>query len=105
MPTVSTAAKVRATRAFPPGGRASIDKRDHAQDPCAQIGETVAFDRAIQVGLAYAKRHPNTLIVVTAEHGHTSQIIDPQTAADHSPGAISVLTTNEGVNMTANYAT
>jgi alkaline phosphatase len=24
---------------------ASIDKRDHAQDPCGQIGETVAFDK------------------------------------------------------------
>jgi alkaline phosphatase len=84
---------------------ASIDKRDHAEDPCGQIGETVAFDSAIQVGLAYAERHPNTLIVVTADHGHTSQIIDPQTTADHSPGAISTLLTHEDVSMVVNYAT
>jgi alkaline phosphatase/streptomycin-6-phosphatase len=84
---------------------ASIDKRDHAEDPCGQIGETVAFDRAIQAGLAYAERHPNTLIIVTADHGHTSQIIDPQTAADHSPGAISTLITQEDVQMVVNYAT
>jgi alkaline phosphatase/streptomycin-6-phosphatase len=84
---------------------ASIDKQDHAENPCAQIGETVAFDKAIQVGLEYAKTHPDTLIVVTADHAHTSQIIDPQTASDHSPGAISVLTTDEGSSMTVNYAT
>jgi len=43
--------------------------------------------------------------VVTADHGHTSRIIDPQTTADHSPGAISVLTTDEGSPMTINDAT
>jgi alkaline phosphatase len=46
---------------------ASIDKQDHAENPCGQIGETVAFDRAIAVGLAFAKRHPDTLVVVTAD--------------------------------------
>ena len=35
---------------------ASIDKQDHAENPCGQIGETVEFDRAIQVGLDWAKR-------------------------------------------------
>jgi len=85
---------------------ASIDKQDHAQDPCGQIGETVAFDKAIQVGLAYAKTHPDTLIIVTADHGHTSQIISgPQTASHHSPGAISTLTTADETNMIVNYAT
>lgn len=84
---------------------ASIDKQDHAENPCGQIGETVAFDRAIAVGLAYAKRHPDTLVVVTADHGHTSQIIEPQTATDHSPGAISTLITADGADMVVNYAT
>jgi alkaline phosphatase len=32
---------------------ASIDKRDHAANPCQQIGETIAFDRAIGVALDY----------------------------------------------------
>ena len=84
---------------------ASIDQQDHAENPCGQIGETVAFDRAIAVGLADAKRHPDTLVVVTADHGHTSQIIEPQTAADHSPGAISTLITADAANMVVNYAT
>jgi alkaline phosphatase len=67
---------------------ASIDKQDHASNPCAQIGETVEFDRAVQVALAYAKKHPDTLVIVTADHSHTSQII-PQAGA--SPGRTSVL--------------
>jgi len=85
---------------------ASIDKQDHAENPCGQIGETVAFDKAIAVGLEYAKKHPNTLIVVTADHGHTSQIIDavPVGRTNH-PGAYSVLTTADGAPMTVNYAT
>jgi alkaline phosphatase len=55
---------------------ASIDKQDHAAAPCEQIGETIAFDNAIQVALAFAKTHPRTLIVVTADHSHSSQIVD-----------------------------
>ncbi len=84
---------------------ASIDKQDHAENPCGQIGETIEFDRAIQVALDWAKTNPDTLIIVTADHGHTSQIIDPQTAADHSPGAIATLLTKEGQPMVVNYAT
>ena len=37
---------------------ASIDKQDHAAAPCEQIGETVAFDNAVQVALEFAKTHP-----------------------------------------------
>ncbi len=84
---------------------ASIDKQDHAENPCAQIGETIEFDRAIQVGIDWARTNPDTLIIVTADHGHTSQIIDPQTAADHSPGAIATLVTADGQPMVVNYAT
>ncbi|GAX42423.1 putative alkaline phosphatase [Tolypothrix sp. NIES-4075] len=84
---------------------ASIDKRDHAGNPCEQIGETVAFDRAIKVALDYASRHPDTLVVVTADHGHTSQIIPNPTETDHSPGKYSTLTTADGAQMTINYAT
>jgi alkaline phosphatase len=32
----------------------SIDKQNHAADPCGQIGETVALDEAIQEALAFA---------------------------------------------------
>ncbi|HVZ59172.1 MAG TPA: alkaline phosphatase [Terriglobales bacterium] len=86
---------------------ASIDKQDHAENPCGQIGETIAFDKAVAVGLEYAKTHPDTLIIVTADHAHTSQIIESVPAAEgvNHPGAFSVLTTADGTDMTVNYAT
>src|SRR5690242_3998344 len=55
---------------------ASIDKRDHAADPCGQIGETVDFDEAVQKALEFAKKDGNTLVIASADHGHTSQIVD-----------------------------
>ncbi|HZO35632.1 MAG TPA: alkaline phosphatase [Solirubrobacteraceae bacterium] len=54
---------------------ASIDKRDHAADVCGQIGETLAFDDSIGVALEYQKNHPDTLVIVTADHAHTSQMM------------------------------
>ena len=47
---------------------ASIDKQDHAANPCGQIGETVDLDEAVQRALAFAKKEGNTLVVVTADH-------------------------------------
>ncbi|WP_026543750.1 alkaline phosphatase [Arthrobacter sp. 35/47] len=82
---------------------ASIDKQDHAANPCAQIGETVAFDRAVQVALDYAEAEGNTTVLVTADHSHTSQII-PADDTD-SPGATATLTTSDGQPMKLNYAT
>ena len=37
---------------------ASIDKQDHATNACGQIGETVAFDKAIGVALDYQRQPP-----------------------------------------------
>ena len=34
---------------------ASIDKQDHAANPCGQIGETVDLDEAVQTALDFAK--------------------------------------------------
>lgn len=83
---------------------ASIDKQDHAANPCAQIGETLQFDESIRIAQDYAAAHPDTLIIVTADHGHTSQIISNGAAAT-SPGLTATLTTTEGVPMTINYGT
>ncbi|HEY2062169.1 MAG TPA: alkaline phosphatase [Amycolatopsis sp.] len=81
---------------------ASIDKQDHAADPCGQIGEVVDFDAAIAAGMAFARSHADTLVLVTADHGHTSQIIGNGTV---SPGETATLITNEGADMTLNYGT
>lgn len=83
---------------------ASIDKQDHAANPCGQIGETIAFDQAVKVGMDYAKTHPDTLIIVTADHGHTSQIIEAPTSSSQ-PGVFSKLITADGAVMYVSYAT
>ncbi|HVQ59937.1 MAG TPA: alkaline phosphatase [Solirubrobacterales bacterium] len=71
---------------------ASIDKRDHAADACGQIGELLAFDDAVGVALEFQREHPDTLVIVTADHAHTSQIVSatevtPGEAAPAAPGA------------------
>jgi alkaline phosphatase len=86
---------------------ASIDKQDHAQNPCQQIGETVAFDEAIRVALEFARQHPQTLIVVTADHAHSSQIVPVVSAVETipRPGLLGTLITHDGAPMSVNYAT
>jgi alkaline phosphatase len=90
---------------------ASIDKQSHARQPCGHIGEVRQLDRALQSALKFAKQHPNTLILVTADHGHAAQIIPDQEHfsfgdnAYHSPGAVARVRTPEGSIMMLNYAT
>ncbi|RNL62002.1 alkaline phosphatase [Nocardioides marmoriginsengisoli] len=79
---------------------ASIDKQDHAADACGQIGETEQLDQAVQAALAFARKDNNTLVIVTADHAHTSQLVDGNT-----PGLTVKLTTNEGSPMTVAYGT
>lgn len=81
---------------------ASIDKQDHAADPCGQIGETVGFDAAVKTALTYQKKVPNTLVVVTADHGHTSQIVG---AGAKTTGVTATLLTKDNAPMTISYAT
>ena len=102
---------------------ASIDKRDHAADPCGQIGETVVFDEAVQKALEFAKKDGNTLVIATADHGHSSQIAEPYTEEDLRdiaedtkqpiervrdiiyPGLTRLLTTADGADMLVSYGT
>nr|WP_318382451.1 alkaline phosphatase [uncultured Enterobacter sp.] len=79
---------------------ASIDKQDHAANPCGQIGETVDLDEAVQKALAFAKKEGNTLVIVTADHAHASQIIAPESKA---PGLSQMLNTKDGTVMAMTY--
>ncbi|HSC84164.1 MAG TPA: alkaline phosphatase [Pseudomonas sp.] len=79
---------------------ASIDKQDHSANPCGQIGETVDLDEAVQKALAFAKADGNTLVIVTADHAHSSQIVAPDTSA---PGLTQMLTTRDGAPMAISY--
>ncbi|MHC5224776.1 alkaline phosphatase [Ignatzschineria sp. LJL83] len=80
---------------------ASIDKQDHAANGCGQIGETVDLDEAVQVGLEFAKENGNTLIIVTADHAHSSQIIP---TGANTPGLTQTLITKDGAPMTISYS-
>jgi alkaline phosphatase len=81
---------------------ASIDKQDHAANACGQIGETVDLDEAVKVALAFAKRDGDTTVFVTADHAHTSQIVE---AGSVTPGITVNLLTADDAPMTINYAT
>ena len=81
---------------------ASIDKRDHVSQACEQIGETVNFDEAVRVALDYAAENEDTLVIVTGDHAHTSQIVE----VDADPAGFGIkLTTDEGGVMHVIYGT
>jgi alkaline phosphatase len=85
---------------------ASIDKQDHAANACGQLGETVAFDDAIAVALNYQRRHPETLVLVTADHSHTSQITAEDASGNGNPtGYSDNLITRDNQVMRLSYST
>ena len=81
---------------------ASIDKQDHAANPCGQFGETVDLDEAVQKALEFARADGNTLVIVTADHAHSNQIVAPDTKA---PGLTQALNTKDGAVMAISYGT
>ena len=90
---------------------ASIDKQSHVRQPCGHIGEVEQLQQALQSAIDFADTHPNTLILVTADHGHAAQIVPDQEQfiygehAVHSPGFVARVQTPEGSVMMINYAT
>lgn len=56
----------------------------------------------MKVARDYAAKHPDTLVVTTADHGHSSQIV-PLDA--QPPGLSSTLVTDEGGKLKVNYST
>ncbi|MBF4622236.1 alkaline phosphatase [Clavibacter sp. VKM Ac-2542] len=80
---------------------ASIDKQDHAANPCGQIGETLDFDESVQAAMAFAKKDGNTLVIVTADHAHSSQIVDSTPPTSLS----AAVRTLEGGVMKLSYGT
>jgi len=47
---------------------ASIDKQAHLMDSDRWVLEVIEFDRAVAVAKAFAETHPDTLVIVTADH-------------------------------------
>jgi alkaline phosphatase len=88
---------------------ASIDKQSHLRRPCGQIGELGQLDETVALVLDYARAHPETLVLVTADHGQAAKLIPERSifAAQNfgSPGYFARLQTPEGSVMGINYAT
>lgn len=85
---------------------ASIDKQAHTAAGCGQIGELIAFDEAIGVALDYQKTHPDTLVVVAADHAHAGLIVSPNTdPASGPPGYSQIIKTRDGEQMMLTYGT
>ena len=82
---------------------ALIDKKGHDADPCGEIGETVAFDRAVKVALDYARANGNTTVIVTSDHSQGSQLIPA--GDDDAPGLTATVTTTDDRPMTVSYGT
>lgn len=54
---------------------AMVDKQEHASDICGAVGDVLELDKAVQVALDYQADHPDTLIIVTGDHAHSTQIV------------------------------
>lgn len=81
---------------------ASIDKQNHGANPCGQIGETIDLDEAVQKAMAFAEQDGDTLVIVTSDHAHTSQIVPLEV---ETPALTSKLTTADGAEMGILYGT
>jgi alkaline phosphatase len=87
---------------------ASIDKQSHARRPCGQIGEVKQLDDTLKLVLEYASAHPETLVLVTADHSQAAQLVPEKSwlgANSASPGHFARILTPEGAIMGVNYAT
>ena len=80
---------------------AMVDKQEHAADVCGAIGDVVELDEALKVALDYQRDNPDTLIVVTADHSHSTQIVPNNGAARQT----ATLLTADGDPMTLGYST
>ena len=87
---------------------ASIDKQSHARRPCGQIGELKQLDDTLKLVLEYAGEHPETLVLVTADHSQAAQLVPERSwlgVNAASPGHFARILTPEGAIMGVNYAT
>ena len=90
---------------------ASIDKESHKRNPCGSIGEIEQLEESLALALSFAAQHPDTAILVTADHAQAAQILpEPSLYSNYpipiySPGLTARIATPEGSMMRINYAT
>ena len=78
-----------------------VDKQEHASDICGAIGDLVELDEAVQAALDYQADNPDTLIVVTGDHAHSTQIVAGPTDGKQT----ATVKTADGDPMTVAYST
>ena len=90
---------------------ASIDKQSHGRNPCGSIGEVEQLEEVLAIALTHAEIHPDTLVIVTADHAQAAQIVPEPSLFEQipvpifSPGHVARLNMADGSLMTINYAT
>ena len=89
---------------------AMVDKQEHASDICGAIGDVLELDNALKVAQAYQAKHPDTLIIVTGDHAHSTQIVGNGGTTTDATGATggkatATVKTADGDPMTVAYST
>jgi alkaline phosphatase len=89
---------------------AMVDKQEHASDICGAIGDVLELDNALKVAQAYQAKHPDTLIIVTGDHAHSTQIVGNGGTTTDATGATggkatATVKTADGDPMTIAYST
>ncbi len=79
---------------------ASVDKAEHERDICGAIGELEELDQAVEVALAHQRAHPDTLVIVTGDHAHSTQIV----TNDEGGLRTATVVTADGAPMTVAYS-
>ncbi|WP_207084259.1 alkaline phosphatase [Nocardioides sp. S5] len=79
---------------------ASVDKAEHERDICGAIGELEELDQAVEVALAHQRAHPDTLVIVTGDHAHSTQIV----TNDEGGRRTATVVTADGAPMTVAYS-
>ena len=79
---------------------AQTDKAAHDGNVCGSLGQVSEADKALEVMLEFQRTHPDTLIVITADHGHATQIVRAGEAK-----AYGTLQTADGSPMRVGYST
>ncbi|WP_182524921.1 alkaline phosphatase [Nocardioides dongkuii] len=80
---------------------AMIDKQEHSSDICGAIGDLKELDETVAVALEYQEDHPDTLVIVTGDHAHSTQIVGGPTDGKQT----ATVKTADGDPMTVAYST
>jgi alkaline phosphatase len=74
-----------------------IDLAAHDKNKVNDALDTIEFDKAVKVALDYVKEHPNTVLMVTADHETMGLVVVSQNLNDELPS--NLLTQNENETL------